>query len=71
MPIPSVITKDSICLGDDMPAFDIGEGGVLNSAGPDMFGIEFGLEILHLGFAECHHLVLTARQGFGLPSWAP
>ena len=31
-------------------------------------GIKFGVEVLQLGFAECHHLVLTARQGWGLPS---
>ena len=71
MPIPSVMTKDSIGLSDDMPALDIGEGGVFDSTSSDMLGIELGLEIFYLRFAERHHLVLTAKQGLGLPSWAP
>ena len=52
---------DAVGLGDDMPAFDIGEGGILDLASPDMLRIELGFEILHLHFRECHHFVLTAR----------
>ena len=36
MSVPGVIAKDAVGLGDDMPAFDIGEGGVLDLASPDM-----------------------------------
>src|SRR5215471_12167226 len=46
--IPGVIAKNSIGLGDNMPAFDIGEDGVLRLARLDVFGIELGLQALHL-----------------------
>ena len=71
MPIPGVVTEDAVRLGDDMPAFHVGEGGVLDPTRPDVFGIELGFKVLHLRFGERHHLVLTARVGLGLPSCAP
>ncbi len=46
--VPGVIAKDAVGLGDDMPAFDIGEGGILHPPRPDVFGIELGLEVFHL-----------------------
>src|SRR5262249_20020884 len=43
LPIPGVIAKNSIGLGDNMPAFDIGEDGVLRPARLDVLRIELGL----------------------------
>ena len=71
MSIPGVVAEDAVGLGDDVPAFDIGEGGVVRPAASDVLGIELGLETLHLCFGERHHFVLTARVGCGLPSCAP
>ena len=52
MPIPGVVTKDAVGLGDDMPTLYVGEGGVLHTARPDVFGIELSFEVLHLSFGE-------------------
>ena len=57
--------------GDDVPAFDIGEGYVVRTPRANVLGIKFCLEALQLCFGERHHFVLTARVGLGLPSWAP
>ena len=70
MPIPGVIAEDAVCLGDHVPSFDIGEGGIVSTPRADVFRIEFGLKALQLCFAKRHHFVLTARLGVGLPSCA-
>src|SRR5262249_10316221 len=52
--VPGVIAKDAVSLGDNVPAFYIGERSAFGMTHPDELGIELGLETLHLSFTKCH-----------------
>src|SRR5262245_23724919 len=70
-PVPRVIAKDAVGLGNHMPTFDIVEVRTISLAALDMPRLKFGLEQADLYVAQRHHLVLTISTGWGLLSWAP
>src|SRR5262245_12722064 len=70
-PVPGVIAKDAVSLGDDMPALDIVEVGTTRFASFDMLRLKLRFELTHLRIGKCHHLVLTIRTVWGLLSCTP
>src|SRR5262245_12451464 len=67
-PVPRVIAKDAVGLGNHVPTFDIVEVSTISLAALDMPRLKFGLELADLRVAKCHHLVLTISTGSGLLS---
>src|SRR6478752_4362841 len=70
-PVPCVIAKDAVGLGDDMPPFHIMEISPVGVPRLDVPRLKLGPELADLRIAKRHHFVLTISTGWGLLSCAP
>src|SRR5260221_3105148 len=69
--IPAIKAEDSVGLGNDMPAFDIGERAPPQLAGPHVLAVELAGKALDLWLRESHHRVLTEMVALPLLRTAP
>ncbi len=69
--VPGIKPEDSVGIGNDMPALDIGERAAVRLPGAHVLGAQFPSQRLHLNFTEGHHLVLTEMVMGGFPRTAP
>src|SRR5262249_37196430 len=70
-PDPSTLAKDTISLGNHVPAFNIVKVGPVGFPRFDVLWLELRSQLANLSIGKRHYFVLTTSTGFGLLSWVP
>src|SRR6516165_1223293 len=69
--VPSIKAEDAVGFGNGVPALDVVQGSAACFTRPDIFRIEFCLQLPDLSISKRHHFVLITRMGFAFPRQAP